>query len=238
MEIEEGIEIIDLGLFIKKYRCLAISDLQIGYEEALNKEGFLIPRFQYEDMLKRMSSMIAKAKPKKIIINGDLKHGFSGISKTEWSQILKMIDFLSEKAELAVIKGNHDVNLEPILKKRKISLHDHLSLGDIYLCHGDAIPKDKDFKKAKTVIIGHEHPAICLREHGRAEKFKCFLKGKYKGKNLIVLPSCNVMAEGTDVLTGQLLSPFLKKIRDFQVYVVADVARYFGKVKDLITTYL
>ena len=47
MEIAKGIEIIDLGLYIKKHKLLVFADFHIGYEESLNKQGVLIPRFQF-----------------------------------------------------------------------------------------------------------------------------------------------------------------------------------------------
>lgn len=40
-----GAEIVDSALLIKD--CLVISDIHLGYEYALNREGFMIPRFQY-----------------------------------------------------------------------------------------------------------------------------------------------------------------------------------------------
>ena len=52
------------------------------------------------------------------------------------------------------------------------------------------------------------------------EKYKCFLKGKWKDRVLIAVPSFNPLLEGTNVLEGRMLSPYLKKIDDFEVFVV------------------
>jgi metallophosphoesterase superfamily enzyme len=83
------------------------------------------------------------------------------------------------------------------------------------------------------IIIGHEHPAISFSER-REEKFKCFLKGTWKGKTLIVQPSLTQIHAGSDVLREQYLSPFLKDgVENFEVWVLADTTRYFGKVKDI-----
>ncbi|GAG34601.1 unnamed protein product, partial [marine sediment metagenome] len=68
----------------------------------------------------------------------------------------------------------------------------------------------------------------------RVELVKCFLKGKYKRKELIVMPSFNLVSEGTDILKEELLSPFLhQNINNFDVYVVEDKVYGFGKVRDL-----
>ncbi len=230
MIIHDNIEIIDLALLINK-EVLIITDTQIGYEESLNKQGVLIPRFQFKDLHDRLKKILDICRPKKIIINGDIKHEFGTISETEWRHTLKLIDFLAENAELILVRGNHDTILGPIAKKRNIKIVDHYIIADIYLCHGHKIPKD--FEQCKTIIIGHEHPAVALKDRGRVEKYKCFLKGKYQDKTLIVQPSFNLVTEGTDVLSEKLLSPFLSDIRDFEVYVVSDKILYFGKIKNL-----
>ena len=47
------------------------------------------------------------------------------------------------------------------------------------------------------------------------------------------MPSLNLVTTGTDILENNLLSPFLDKISDFEVYIVSDEILYFGHVKDL-----
>jgi len=80
MEIEKGIKIKDLALIYKDH--LIISDLHIGLEEALNKQGILIPRFQFKEIKQRLEPLLLK-KIKVIVINGDLKHEFGTISEQE-----------------------------------------------------------------------------------------------------------------------------------------------------------
>ena len=234
MNILDNIEIIDLGLYLKNHQTLIISDTQIGYEESLNKQGFLLPRFQFNDLINRFSKIINKCNPKKIIIDGDIKHEFGTISKTEWRYTIKLIDFLAKKAELILVKGNHDTILGPIASKKNIEIVDYYCVDDIYLCHGHNIPDDEFFKKSKTIIIGHAHPAIGLKDSGRIEKYKCFLKGNFNDKTLIVMPSFNLLTEGSDVLCEKLLSPFLEQVlKKFEVFVVGEVVRYFGHLKDI-----
>jgi uncharacterized protein len=234
MRLSQNIEIIDLGLFIIDRQILIFCDTQIGYEESLNKKGIFIPRFQFNDLVKRMEKIILKARPKKIIINGDIKHEFGEISKTEWRYTIKLIDLLSKYGDMILIKGNHDKILGPIADKKNIKILDYFVTEDIYLCHGHEIPTNLDFKKSKTIIIGHEHPAISFKEESRKEKYKCFLKGNYKDKTLIVQPSFNLITEGTDILSEKLLSPFLiQDLSNFEVFVVSDEILSFGKIKNL-----
>ena len=68
MEILENIEIIDLCLYLRKEKVLVIGDIHIGLEEALQKQGFLIPRFDIQEVIKRLKSIFSKVEVKKIIL--------------------------------------------------------------------------------------------------------------------------------------------------------------------------
>lgn len=233
MQIINGIEICELGIVLKEYNTLVVSDLQIGYEQSIISNGFLVPKFQFSDIKKVFKKMISGRKYDKIIINGDFKHEFGKISEQEWREALLFINLVSKKCdELIFIKGNHDNLLEPIAKKRNIKLVESYLLGEFFLVHGDKMVKIP--KGVKTIIIGHEHPALGLRQEKRIEKYKCFLKGKFKNYNLIVLPSINPLIPGTDVMQGKFMSPFFQDdINDFEVYVVEDKIYYFGKIKNI-----
>ncbi len=258
MKVMNNIEIIDLGLYFDGN--LVFSDFHIGYEEALNKEGILVPRFQFESIIKRLDKIFLKLNKKKIdkiIINGDIKHEFGTISEQEWRHTLRLLDYLLKKCdEVVLIKGNHDTILGPIAEKRNVKVLDYYLISnkkisikkealnknkkidnkknEILIIHGDKVPDENLLKNADTIIIGHEHPAVSIKEGPRAELFKCFLKGKYQRKNLIVQPSFNLVTEGTDVIKEELLSPFLKQnLDDFEVYVVADKVYGFGRLKNM-----
>lgn len=255
MKILPGMEIIDLALYFDS--TLIIADVHIGYEEALNRQGVLVPRLQSEDIIKRMEKIFAilkNEKIEKIVVNGDLKHEFGTISEQEWRNTLKFLDLLAKHCnEIILVKGNHDTILGPIAKKRNVKVLDYVITESIayksnngknplkklkkssktLITHGDKVPKEA-LKEISTIIIGHEHPAVSLKEGARVEQVKCFLKGKYKGKTLIVQPSFNTIVEGTDLLRDKILSPFLKQNLDnFEVYVVEDKVYEFGKLKGL-----
>lgn len=234
MEILKGIKIIDLSL--KAGKTLVIADLHIGYEEALNRQGVMVPRFQFKDLYERLEKILKRARPEIVVVNGDIKHEFGKISEQEWRETLKILDLLLKNSKKVVlIKGNHDTILGPIAKKRDVEVVESYGIGnkkDILIIHGHK--EIKIPKKTKTIIIGHEHPAVSIREFPRHEVFKCFLKGKYKGKSLLVMPSFNLVTEGTDILKEELLSPFLKQnLDDFEVFVVSDKAYGFGKIRNM-----
>jgi len=229
MKIFKNIEIVDLGLLYKNN--LILSDLHVGFEEALNKQGILIPRFQFDDLFKRLKGTLEKVEIKRIIINGDLKHEFGTVSDQEWRDSLRLIDLFLEYGEVILVKGNHDTILGPIAKKRNVKIVDYFKIDDICILHGNKVLEDLD---CRTLIIGHDHPVVSLREDSRVEKYKCFLKGKWKDKNLIVMPSFNLLVEGSDVLKEKLLSPYLEQdLSEFEVFVIGDKVYKFGVLKEI-----
>src|SRR3989344_3602790 len=185
MEISPNIEVVDLSLCFNA--TLVIADVHIGYEEALNKQGILVPRLQFEEMLKRMDKIFSQLKNKKIeriIVNGDLKHEFGTISEQEWRNTLKFLDLLAKHCdEIILVKGNHDTILGPIARKRNVKVLDYVVIepatdksnngknslkksSKTLIAHGDKIPKEA-LKDVSTIIIGHEHPAVSLKEGAR-----------------------------------------------------------------------
>lgn len=236
-------QIIDLSLYLENEKALVLSDLHFGIEEALKEQGMLSPRFNYQEILDRLNKILAelceKQKPvEKIIVTGDIKHEFGRISQQEWGEVIDFIRFLQKNcSEVVLIRGNHDNFLGPVAQLERMQLHREFFLekSGILVVHGDEIPLSENYQKAATVIIGHEHPAIGLREGPKIEKFKCFLKGKFEGKTIVVLPPFNSYSEGSDLSQNEPLSPFLQEnLEKFEVWAIADQTYYFGKLKRLL----
>jgi uncharacterized protein len=235
-KITNNVQIIDLSLKIGDY--IIISDLHLGYEQSLNTEGFMIPKFQFEKILGSLEKISKESNSKKIIINGDLKHEFGKISQQEWKEVNDFLLYLKNNfEEIILIKGNHDNFIPYIANKLNIEVKETFSMENFLIVHGHKIPENLEDLKEDTLIIGHEHPCIGLRSGERVEKIKCFLKGEFEGKNLIVMPSFNFVSEGSDILHEKLLSPFLKNypLDNFEAYGVENFEVFpFGKIKDII----
>ncbi|MBN2052058.1 metallophosphoesterase [Candidatus Woesearchaeota archaeon] len=237
MNILPNIKIIGLTLFLEKQKILVIADSHIGFEESLNKQGVLIPRLQFSEITKHLDTVFKDIKPELVVMLGDIKHEFGIISRQEWRDTLSLLDYLMEKAgKVILIKGNHDTILGPLAEKKNLAIREYFLVDNYLFCHGHKLfdEKSADWKKSKTIIIGHEHPAISLRDGPRVEKYKCFLLGKFKNKKLIVMPSFNFVTEGTDILQEKLLSPFIRNISAFEAFIVGDKTYKFGKVGKLM----
>jgi len=190
---------------------LVIADLHLGYEVAMAKEGFYLPRV-FHDVVRSLKSIIEREKPKRLIVDGDLKHSFI----PEWREKAELKAFFDEISplveEIVLVRGNHDVGVL-WLRELGVEVVDELELGGWKLVHGHKIVEGERF------IIGHEHPAVRLRDEvGAVIKVPAFLLGE----KLIVLPAFSPWAYGNDVLR-EIVSPFLRFYReDFEVLVPID----------------
>jgi uncharacterized protein len=240
MKLNSMITLENLSIYLPKHNAIILGDIHIGEEEAFNKQGILVPRIYFKHLYQKTKNLITQLNPNTIIINGDLKHEFGTISETEWRHTIRFLDLLKER-KVILIKGNHDKTLGPIAEHKNIELKDYHIIEDVLIAHGDKIINIDEIKKKhkviiKTIIIGHEHPAITISSKNRSETYKCFLSGKYNKLNLIVMPSFNEISEGTDILREQLLSPYLRKLKNlsnFKVYVYGNKLYHFGTVKDI-----
>ena len=226
-----GIEYVGKCLLIKEgeVQILAIGDLHLGYEESMRKNGVLIPAGMYGQMKGEFDTIFAKiGNVDKIVILGDLKHSFSGISDEEWRESLGLFDYLLGKCgEIVIVKGNHDTIIGPIAGKRGIKVADFLIIGKYAFVHGD-----RDFEEIwdggiENWVMGHAHPAIVISDGTKKEKYKCFLYGEYRGKKIIVLPSFFPLNEGTNinelVYGGDLGLAWDFDLSRFKVWVVNDL---------------
>ena len=202
---------------------LIISDLHLGYEIAMAREGFYLPRV-FHEVVGDLKDLIKRERPKRLIINGDLKHSFI----PEWRERAELKAFFEEIGplveEIVLVRGNHDVGTL-WLRELGVEVVDELELGRWKLVHGHRVVEGGRF------IIGHEHPAIRLRDEvGAIVKVPAFLLGE----KLIVLPAFSPWAYGNDVLR-EIVSPFLRFYpEDFRVLVPLDNELLdFGRLSQL-----
>ncbi len=189
---------------------LVIGDVHIGYEEYALGEN-LFARSQFKDIIEKLDKIFAylkknRIKIKQIVILGDLKHEFGKISDSEWRETLSFLDYLLKKTKnIKLIRGNHDNILGPIAGKKEVEIIDYYKIKidskDICFLHGDKVYGD--CLKSDVLIIGHLHPAITLYDGYKKEKFKCFLRGKWKSekkeKEVYILPSFIPLVWGYDI---------------------------------------
>lgn len=224
LQILPGISIFGLTLYLEDEKAILFGDLHLGYEEELNQLGYLIPKFNYNEILNHLKKVFSHISPKKVIICGDLKHEFGRISEQEWREVMNFLSFIEKETKnIILIKGNHDTIIGHIATKKNVKIFSnyYLPRKRIFITHGHEIPEDTNLDKSKLIIIGHDHPALAIRDGFRVEKIKCFLLGKWNNKNLIQIPSLNFVTEGTDITQEKPLSPFMNQdLSSFRAYCI------------------
>ena len=235
-------KLISKNLYFPDKEILVIGDLHIGYDYMIQQSGVLIPENQVQEIIKELEQILSqlKNKVKKIIFLGDIKHSFS----YEWKEknyFNEILDFLKTRFKdenIILIKGNHDTIDYSFSGKLK----DYHIEDNIAFTHGHKTFLELYKKEIQVLVIGHLHPSVIISDKARVkkEKYKCFLIGKFKNKETIILPSFLATVEGASVNEyaeayedGFSIIP-KKSLINFKVHVVGEDKVYeFGKVKDL-----
>jgi len=196
------------GAYFADLKLLAISDLQLGHEAVLHNKGIDVPINQFGIILEGIESMLRETSAPRLLINGDIKHEFSRAAQQEWDEVLGLLKFIKKRGvELILVRGNHDNYIAKILRNQNLKLHDYFFEKGILFIHGhkklEGYGEIPEWESTSTLVIGHVHPAVSLRDEiGVPHKYICLLKGEFRGKELIVLPSISPLASGTDMVSG------------------------------------
>ena len=77
LEIRENVYISDLFcIYLSDISAAVISDLHLGFEEEMNLNGLFLPKLQRNHVEDKVSQIIERYNPEKLIINGDFKQEF------------------------------------------------------------------------------------------------------------------------------------------------------------------
>jgi hypothetical protein len=233
-------------IFFPKHGILAVGDLHLGYEYKMQQSGVLVPEAQVEEIKTELKEIFEEIKEKnfklkKIVFIGDIKHSFSyeWKEKNYFREILNFLKNYIDDKNIILIKGNHDT-IDYSFSDR---LKDYFIDGELAFSHGHEAFSEIFDKKIKTIVIGHLHPSIILsdRQNIKREKYKCFLVGKFRKKEIIILPSFLATIEGTTIngINDEYEDYFSiipkKNLMGFETFVVGEKEVYdFGKIKKLV----
>lgn len=216
---------------------LAVGDLHLGFESALNHAGVFVNRYIFDEIKKDFDEIFMHYKKfDEIVLLGDIKHTFGSILREERLQLAKILEIMTEKADKIIItKGNHDVLIDYLVKNERVEIKDMHLVDKCAFLHGDRDFELLKNKEVDTIIIGHMHPAVVLREGAKSEKYKCFLEGSYKSKKFIIVPSLVSNNEGTDPRDFPTKLPWDLPIQNFKVIAVGEKIENFefGKLKEI-----
>jgi len=217
LEVLPGVYVTrDYALWFPREKALAISDLHLGYEGAMQEAGVAIPRRQKRVMLERLGRLLDRHQPETVIVNGDFKHEFSRNLEEEWKDVQDVLDFLHARTSPVLVRGNHDNYLMQILSKKGLELKRKYTCGGFTFVHGHDDPG-----VSGPIVLGHEHPAVKLRDDlGAVISLPAFAVHP----DVILLPAFSPLALGVDVTERPKMSPLLadRDLSEAQVYAIDD----------------
>ena len=215
MELLPGVEVLCPypALYLREHSAVVVADAHLGYEGMLVERGVFIPRTQLRKQLEVLSEIAEMVDAGMLVVNGDLKHEFGGLSYTEMSEVREFLKAAGRLfGRVCVVRGNHDNFVAGTLARMGAELVEELVLGSFLLFHGHRMPS----RSAEVMVLGHEHPALALYDEvGAKEKVRCFLHGSIGECYVIVLPAFSPLASGSEVNQvpqTELLSPYLRSI--------------------------
>ena len=147
-----------------KTKTLVVADPHLGWEMALRDKGIHVPS-QSSKLLKKLVAVLSKYKPDTLLILGDVKYTVVAAKPGEWHDIPEFFTELKNHVKnIAIVRGNHDANLEPLLPESIPLLPATGTIvDDVGLFHGHKWPSPT-LLKCKTIIMGHLHPVVVFRD--------------------------------------------------------------------------
>jgi putative SbcD/Mre11-related phosphoesterase len=197
-------------------RALVVADLHLGYVWAHRHAGQLLPITAPDDTIDRLAALADEYKARQIVLLGDIVH--RAVPVRALREQLESLAGRLASVTVRWIAGNHDRHLESLLRECGLSgirLESELTLGPHLLTHGAEEESGAAARclarlepGAGWLIMGHEHPAIQLRDRiTTSVKCPCFLAGP----RILILPAFSRWSAGSNIRSAQFLSAFARE---------------------------
>jgi putative SbcD/Mre11-related phosphoesterase len=212
-----------------KTRTLLIADPHIGWEMELQQRGIHVPS-QTSKLLTKLTSLLAKYKPNRIVILGDVKYTVVSSERAEWQDIPAFFAQLQQHvADVAVVRGNHDANLEPLLPENvELLPATGAVVGDVGVFHGHKWPSPL-LLGCKTLVMGHLHPVVVFRDPtGCRMTRQVWMRANVDGAALakVLLSKYGTKLEGSAEQTLQ--KHFGVKLKTSELYIMPSFNDFLG----------
>jgi putative SbcD/Mre11-related phosphoesterase len=210
-------------------KTLVIADPHLGWELALQEKGIHVPS-QTPKLLDKLVALLLEHRPDGLLIVGDVKYTVMKSDPGEWRDIP---DFFSEigkhVAEIGIIRGNHDANLEQMLPE-KVQMHPAtgIAVNDVGLFHGHNWPSPA-LLGCKTLVMGHLHPVVGFRDPaGFKLTSQVWMRTECNAEALakILLQKHRIKVEGT--IEETLQKQYKVKLRSEELFIVPSFNDFLG----------
>ena len=228
---------------------LVVADLHLGIEAELSRHGVNIPS-QTQSVQRKIEQLLSETKAKRLIILGDVKHNVPNITWNERQELPTFLAELAGRAELSIVKGNHDGDIDSLAPKSvKVYGSGGFRLGDYGFVHGHAWPSAR-LLDCKYLVIAHSHPSVEFFSSGtritehvwlRCPVDSAIMESHYKKKcglkEAVIMPAFNPISGGSAFNAegfrpiGPLLTNNAVEWKESKVYLLDGT--YLGRLEKL-----
>lgn len=212
-----------------KTKTLLIADPHIGWEMQLQEKGIHVPS-QTIKILNKLTAIITEYKPDRLVILGDVKYTVVSHEFGEWRDIPDFFKKLGGSiGSIAVVRGNHDANLEPLLPENVEFLPaTGAVVSDVGMFHGHKWPSPA-LLGCKTLVMGHLHPVVVFRDPtGCKITRQIWMKAKCDTEALakILLQKSKLRIEGS--ITETLKKHYNIKAKTEEIFIMPSFNDFLG----------
>jgi putative SbcD/Mre11-related phosphoesterase len=212
-----------------KAKTLVIADPHLGWEMALQSRGIHVPS-QTSRLLQQLVIVISKYKPDALLILGDVKNTVVTAKSGEWHDIPEFFTALEDYVkDIAIVRGNHDANLEPLLPESvRLLPSTGTAVGNVGFFHGHKWPSPA-LLKCRILVMGHLHPVVVFRDSaGFKITSQVWAKAKCDTTQLskLLLQKQRIKIEGTPEETVEKYYEF--KPKTCQLFIMPSFNDFLG----------
>jgi len=213
----------------EKTKTLLIADPHIGWEMQLQEKGIHVPS-QTPKILNKLTAILSRYKPQRLVIVGDVKYTVVSSELGEWHDVPEFFAKLQGYiGDIEIVRGNHDANIEPLLPENiKLLPATGIVIGNVGVFHGHKWPSPA-LLGCKTLVMGHLHPVVVFRDPAgfkvtRQVWMKASCDAEALGK--ILLQKHKIKIEGTVAETLQ--KNYKVKLRAKEIFIMPSFNDFLG----------
>jgi uncharacterized protein len=179
------------ALWLPEESAVLLADLHLGYGWAQRRRGELGP-IEDEQTPARIAALLDELKPRRVVLLGDIVHA-PRPAAAEYELVSRTLLNIETRAELTLVRGNHDRGLERDFARLMVERWETAALVAV---HGDVLPTRL---RTRHLIAGHWHPACKIKD---AAGVRHRLPAFAVGTALTVLPAFSPFSAGLDLGKG------------------------------------
>ncbi len=173
------------ALWLPDEGALLIADVHLGYGWAQRRRGELGPLLD-ETLPAKMARVLDELAPRRVILLGDIVHA-PNPAPDEHALIERTLAALTARAELVLVRGNHD---RLFAEQFAATLADRWETRTLVAVHGDRFPARI---RTRHIVSGHWHPSYAWKDAaGVPHRFPVFAASD----SLTVLPAFSPFSAG------------------------------------------